>query len=283
MSERKESVSIHRILVAVDASPHSQAALEAAVDLAARFNAELEGLFVEDLNVLRAAEMPSAQELGKYSARRRRISVHEIERHFRARSRQMRRVFRALVEREGIRGAFRVARGMVQSEIQLAAERADVLIIGRVGWSGIRPRRLGSTARAACFDEAPRVTVMVQKDARLEPPILVVYDGSSMAGKTLAIGAALVDETSGPLRILLVAEDEEALPSIRAQANACIQGLPIMRQFQGLATGSVTHLAHVIRGTGSGTLVLPAELAPLRDDLVSELVERVEIPVLLVR
>ena len=47
-----------RILVALDASAHSHAALAAAVALAARLHAEIEGLFVEDINLLRLAELP---------------------------------------------------------------------------------------------------------------------------------------------------------------------------------------------------------------------------------
>ncbi|MBK7177644.1 MAG: universal stress protein [Chloroflexi bacterium] len=56
-------MKIQRILVALDASPHSLAALEAAIDLAERLDAELQGLFVEDINLLRLAQLPFAREL----------------------------------------------------------------------------------------------------------------------------------------------------------------------------------------------------------------------------
>jgi nucleotide-binding universal stress UspA family protein len=48
--------TIRRILVALDASPHSFAALEAAAHLAAHLEAELFGLYVEDENLLRGAD-----------------------------------------------------------------------------------------------------------------------------------------------------------------------------------------------------------------------------------
>lgn len=54
---------IRRILVALDTSPSSQAALEAAVALAERLNAEVCGLFVEDVDLLRVAESPYAREI----------------------------------------------------------------------------------------------------------------------------------------------------------------------------------------------------------------------------
>jgi len=57
--ERDETLKIRRVLVAMDASPHSRAALEAAIELASHFEAELRGLFVEDINMLRAVGLPS--------------------------------------------------------------------------------------------------------------------------------------------------------------------------------------------------------------------------------
>ena len=52
-----------RIVVALDASSHSHAALAAAVALAGRLQAELQGIFVEDVNLLRLAELPFAREV----------------------------------------------------------------------------------------------------------------------------------------------------------------------------------------------------------------------------
>ena len=53
MNEQEHALIIRRILVALDTSKHSLAALEAADELAAWLKAELFGLFVEDINLLR--------------------------------------------------------------------------------------------------------------------------------------------------------------------------------------------------------------------------------------
>ena len=44
---------VERILVAIDTSPYGRSAMEAAAELAAEFQAELLGLFVEDVSLLR--------------------------------------------------------------------------------------------------------------------------------------------------------------------------------------------------------------------------------------
>ena len=301
MTESNEpSVSFSRILVAVDASPHSQAALEAAVDMAARFHAELIVLFVEDINVFRIAELPFAHEVGQYSAGRRRLETERIERRLRSRSRVIREQFQALIMRASVQGTFRVARGIIRQEIQTAAQEADVLIVGRAGWSEIRQLRLGSTARAACCDEIPGVTAVLHEGKRIVPPILVVYDGSIMADHALTLGADLVERLAGPLRAILLAASADQIPHLRALANDRLRAYNIMRQYHGLVTSSVARLAAAIRDNLSdghgfpegrlqrrtaerGTLVLPAASSLFENEVLLDLIEEVNVPVLLVR
>ena len=59
---------IRRILLALEAGNGGSAAMEAATHLAAQLNAELHGLFLEDINLIRLAELPFAREIGLTSA-----------------------------------------------------------------------------------------------------------------------------------------------------------------------------------------------------------------------
>ena len=52
--------AVRTILVALDASPGSMAALEAGARVAARLDAELVGLYVEDENLLKVGDLPIA-------------------------------------------------------------------------------------------------------------------------------------------------------------------------------------------------------------------------------
>ena len=276
-------LTIRRIVVAVDASPHSHAALEAAVDMASRFQAELLALFVEDANVLRAAELPFTHEVGQYSALRHAMERPRMERKLRARSRRIEESFRLLVDRGSVHGTFRVTRGSVVAEIHSAAREADVLVVGRAGWSQIRRPKLGSTARAACNDDAPGVTVILREGEHITPPILVVYDGSSLGDHTLKIAAMLVERLSQPLRVLLLVEQVGQGEALRELATACLQSYGVVRQYQVLASASVSDLAQAIRVIGLGTLVLPSRLVVHDNEAVPDLIEEVDLPVLLVR
>lgn len=281
MNEHKKPVTIRRIVVAVDASPHSRAAMEAAVRMAARFDAELLGLFVEDINVLRIAGLPYAQEFGVYSAQRRHINTVDVERQLRVRSRQVQDSFRLLAGRASIRGTFRVTRGSVGAEIQSAAADADVLIVGRAGWSQLR--QVGSTTRAVCSAEAPGITAVLQSGAQLAPPILVVYDASEAAEKALVFAEGLVDETRGPLEVLVVADTELLLQARRNLLERALTELKVMSHQHTLMTSVLQNLIHAIYDLHAQTVVLPASLSLLQEGRVVSLLEQVDIPVLLVR
>ena len=58
----RTETTIRRSLVAVEPSAQGQAALDAAARMAARLQAELVGLYVEDVELLRLAQFPFARE-----------------------------------------------------------------------------------------------------------------------------------------------------------------------------------------------------------------------------
>ena len=283
MNEHREPVTIRRIVVAVDASPHSRAAMEAAVRLAARFNAELVGLFVEDINVLRIAGLPTAQEFGIHSAQRRHINTVDLERQLRVRGRQVQDSFRLLSDQASIQGTFRVTRGSVGTEIQSAAADADVLIMGRAGWSQLRERQVGSTTRAVCRAEAPGITAVLHSGAQLAPPILVVYDASEAAEKALVFAEGLVDETRSALEVLLVADTEPLLQVRRNLLERALTEMKVMNHQHSLITSALQNLIRAIYVVRAQTVVLPASLSLLQEGRVVSLLEQVDIPVLLVR
>jgi len=283
MNKREErELMIQRILVALDASPHSLAALEAAVELAGRFRAELLGLFVEDVNLLRLAELPFAQEIGFFSAARRKLDTQRMERQFRGQAARIRRALELIAERTQVDWSFRVARGVIASELLTAASEVDLIILGRGGWSLTQRRRLGSTARAI-LSETPCLALILRQGTYLELPMLVVYDGSPLAQKGLATAAALVQGEDGDLTVLVLADEPDMAHRLQRQAAEWLQGRGVNVRYRPLTKLSVPRLAHIVRTEGRGTLVLPARSALLQDEVLLALLDEVEMPVLLVR
>jgi nucleotide-binding universal stress UspA family protein len=283
MSEKGQALTIERILVALDASPHSLAALEAAVDLAARFQAELSGLFVEDENLLRLAELPFVREIGIFTATRRRIDSEEMERQIRVQSRRVRRVFTLTTERAHVQRSFRVARGAVLSEVLSAAAEADVLVLGQAGWSLLQRGRLGSTVRGI-LPEQFGLALILKEGTCLGDPLAVVYDGSPVAERALIAADALrrQPDKDRALIVLLLAEESQSAQTLQSQAASRLADRNAIAVYRSLTSANALWLADILQAEGCGMLVLPARSSALQDSVLVELLEHLDLPVLLV-
>jgi len=282
MSEKKRDLAIRRILVALDASAHSLAALEAAVELAASFQAELLGLFVEDVNLLRLTELPFTQEIGLFSTTRRRLEVVQLERQLRAQAGRVRQRLTLIAERQHVPWTFRVVRGGIATELLQAASETDLIILGRTGSSLSGEHRLGSTARTI-LTRAPRLTMILQHGVQLGSPVIVVYDGSATAQKALTVAMNLDQEKNGHLVILALADDPDTAHRLSQQVETQLQAEDLTAHYRWLATTRLSHLNHVVQLERGGVLVLPADIANLQGERLLALVSEITCPVLLVR
>ena len=89
MNEQPASI---RIWVALDESPCSAAALTAAAALAAEMDAELAGLFVEDINLQHLIGLPFAREFSLLTGAGRPLSQGDVERSWRREAEAMQQV-----------------------------------------------------------------------------------------------------------------------------------------------------------------------------------------------
>jgi nucleotide-binding universal stress UspA family protein len=281
MSDEEREPVIQRILVALDASPHSLAALEAAVALAADLHAELLGLFVEDADLLRLAGLPFARELGLYSTTPRPLDEPQVERELRARARRAEQALAAMADRAQVPWSFRVARGTIAAELLAAAAEADLISLGRAGLSPTGRRRVGSTARAVLSQTSGPVLI-VRQGGRLRMPIVAVYDGSALASKALATAVRMAQGKEGELLVLVAADDPYETERLQAQAAEWLQARGAAARFRQLTEAAMPKLLHTLKTEWCGMLVLSAESTLLRDEALTTLVEELDFPLLLI-
>jgi nucleotide-binding universal stress UspA family protein len=139
-------ITVRRVLVALDASPSSREAARAAVELALRSQARIEGLFVEDRTLLELAELALTEPARLLETLEEEWSPKAVERWLGLQAVRARRNLEEAAAPHGLEFDFQVVRGNVTEEILRRVPEVDVLVIGRVGWSGGRTGRLGRTA-----------------------------------------------------------------------------------------------------------------------------------------
>ena len=156
----EDAFPVRRLWVALDASSHSLAALEAAVRIAARLDAELAGLFVEDEDLLRWSRLPIGRAVDPVSAKARSVDAPTVEQELRAQAGRARRALEAAAQRERVRWSFRVVRGRVGRALAEAVGELDLLALGRSSWARSSGGRLGSTARFVVTEPKRGVEVL---------------------------------------------------------------------------------------------------------------------------
>jgi hypothetical protein len=129
LAEGKEEVRIARIIACF--APGSAGAPEAVARLAAEMQAELLGLFIEDVELLRFAALPFAAEVGFPSATRRAMDLVGLERQMRAQADALRRALAVALDPTAVSWSFRVARASPENAVEaaLAEGYAPALII----------------------------------------------------------------------------------------------------------------------------------------------------------
>lgn len=271
--------AFRRILVALDGSPHSRAALRLAVALAADLEAELDGLFVKDENLLRAAQLPFTTEVRTHSVPPKTLSDRRVERQLRRQAERAEASLEDVAGSSGVTYNFRVVEGQVESELLRAAGEADLLAMGKTSTESSR-RRLGSTSRTLLTESSTPVLVLRRTDYR-RPPLFTYYDGSETARTALRVSARLAHGAS--LTVFVPADDEADTEQLRDEVHEAVGGRTSQVQVRPLSAVEVDRLAPLARRAGPGLFVMPEGCAPLTRASLQRFLYELDGPLLVVR
>ncbi len=274
--------ALRRILVAIDASAPSFSALEAAADLAAQIEAELLGLFVEDVNLLRAAGHSFVHQVSLPSGAGQPLETQALETQLRGLAAQARRALEGAAERRQLKTCFRVVRGSVSAEVVAASLEADLVILGWSGRSLHRQKRVGGTA-AAVAESGPCSVLLLSPGADLARPVVALCDHSSRAERAVFAAARVAAAGGQSLAILVFAPDAEAASAVEAQARRWVRGSGIEADFARPIVADPGRAAALLRPWRDRLLVVRSESPVLVQLGIRAFLESFGGPVLIVR
>ncbi len=267
------ATGIRRILVALDASSESLAALEEAASLAARLEAELDALFVEDIDLLNLAALPFAREFNVLTRGVRSLDRETIERDLRLQASRARRALAEAAERRRLHWSFQVARGRVDTEILAASCQCDVIAVPKA----TRSRSgLGYMARALVESMSCSVLLASAQAVPRDGVVAVVLGGAPSDDAALDMAGRLAFDDRSRLVVLLT---DEAIT--RPAAEARLKGFAGRTTWRRIASIGASDLSRAVEEVDARLLVVATDRRAA--EALAPAIEQAGCTVLLVR
>lgn len=264
MTEWGEEIAVNRVVVALDHAALAEAALDLAIRLASTLRAELSGLFVEDIDLLRLAGLPIAKETGFAVPVPRRVEPADVERTLKLQAQEMKGLLEEAAARGRVQWSFRVARGRVWASALAQTRERNLVLLARRSLAVATERARGGERTG----EGPRA-------------VLALFDGDGAAYRALGMAARLAYTTPCGLGVLIPAENPQALRRLRETAARWLEARGWKAEFYLHIPGVLAPaLARAARAHRGEALVVPGDVLP-GEEVLRDLLRTIPCPVLI--
>ena len=265
------------VLVLLDTSPASEAALESAARLARHHKLELIALFVEDQDLIASAGHLFTREISLLSGKARRFDREILLARLARQRQQIEMRLAALDRQDPLRWRLNVVTGSVFDNIRQAALGADWVVLGKAGWSAARGGRLGTTARQLVETTHNRLLLWEEHPPSPQAAVVALVGDPQASGTIIETARQLALATDRGARLLLLPEAEPALlpaPSSTPQPDR--PAVTIER----LAGHGIEALRHALRRQPAAALVLDDQGALALGLPMADLIATLDTPVI---
>ena len=199
------------IVVLLDTSPASEAALAAAARIARHRGLELVGLFIEEQDLIRSAAYPFAREVSFLSGTSRPLDSEMLRGRL---DRQRRRIEQRLAEeaaRQAISWRLQVETGSVSDVLAASGLEVELLLLGKAGWSHGRGGRVGSTALGLLAGSAATLVLWEGTPRPSNGAVVALITDAASAPTILAVAETLADAADRALHLLFAPDLDPAV------------------------------------------------------------------------
>jgi nucleotide-binding universal stress UspA family protein len=203
-----EDFDVRRLILALDASTPSASAVTVAAHFAARLQADLGGLFVEQQDLLDLEEHPAARHISLPFGADGKLERGSLERELRSMALEARRAFDRASRQFRLRVSFDVARGRLRSTVIEKTEPSDLVVVESTGRRLTRAVRLPSSGTRLGAGLQRSVLFLTSAAAPIRS-VVVLYDGTHQSRRALGAARRLAATDGIMLTVLVVGETRE--------------------------------------------------------------------------
>ena len=270
----EQTVYRRRVLVALDPCEVDAADFEASARLAAGLNAELVALFVEDSDLIAAADLPVTHLIPAGCRQMAALDGAAMRRAFRVAEGRAREHLSSIAERWQLDWSFEVTEVRRAAETMARLRSEDFLTLtGAAGRRAVVSRR----AAAVHAERAPCPVMLLRREGRRGQPVSVLYEGDESA---LSLGRDLARVYDSPLLVLVAGDDRAAQSEREAAARSWLAETGTPGVAQRISARTPESLGRILaevdaglvvvdlRATGAGALDLDALAEQTRASIV---------------
>ena len=273
--------NINRILVALDPSEVNRSTLQAATTLAANLDAELNALFVEDINLLRLAELPFAREVVYGSSTGRQINVADMERSLHSQIIRLRKLVETIARKSQVKIAFDVLRGDIASVVCRASEQTDLLVVGK-NTQPLRQSMKVSGITQTILSSASCNLMVLQHGATIERPVAVFFTGSKASQKALQLAIQLVEQDHENLTVVYPASSDKEYKNLKQEVNALTLPFGFEARHLQLKDDTAVSMLNTLIDCEARMLLLESRDNVLGKEQMQSLIEQTTAPIILI-
>ena len=186
--------------------------LFSAASLAKTLEVTLKGVFLEEEDLICAAELTISKDISRWSAKEKEISSNSVQQAFRYQARHQQRELKKIAEQQKIKYGFDVVRGERNSWIIDEIKRNGLLFVSHQ-----------NVIRNSCNNLNYSFLNKSVVTLTTKAPVKVVFSGSKASKRALKIAVQIAQLSNRPLTVLLESKTFENELNLRKELNKYLE------------------------------------------------------------
>lgn len=263
LKEKEKRIKLNKeVKVLLDGQKNQYELLLSAASLARALNVRLQGFFIEEESLMRAADLSFSREISCWSAKERKISGESVHRILRMHARHKKQELEKVASQERIDYSFEIIHGKRARWIKENISPVKIVFFGghKLTSEPFRSFRYGK---------------------KVIPPLITVFDGSAASERAFKIAVQIADYNKKSLTVILVANDIPETLRMKIKINHLLENFPNSALIIDGLTQANFYKALI--KAQADMMIISRNIEWIKDDEVFEgIMSRVHCPVVLV-